>query len=306
MSMCHAVRVAARASVVVAAVVGLSAPAYAAETAPSAPVVEDVDLVSGPADAKTEARPGVNPAVPIEIRNAGTKAVPGVVMHLTMDRPLLNNVFSNCWYDRPIDYLPAEMICEFDVELAPGTTYKLAEPPLGVFRGPAETNATYAYEHHWYTADRMEELGWLTRQTSMPRYNLPRNGRVLALEPAAPVVSGEHAKVFDSNDANNTSRGTVVIGASAVSPSPSASGSSSPSASAPAAPSASAAPARTASAAPTGGAVAGSAGSGAGTGGALAITGAKTAVVAMIGGVLVAGGLAAFFVGRRRKASFTA
>src|SRR4051794_15559050 len=136
MSMRHAVRAAARASVVVAAVVGLSAPAYAAETPPSAPVVEDVDLVSGPVDSKTEGHPGTKPAVPIEIRNAGTKAVPGVAMYLTFDRSLSYTLYSNCWYLMPPRHVRTQsMICKFDVELAPGTTYKLAESPIDVSPG---------------------------------------------------------------------------------------------------------------------------------------------------------------------------
>src|SRR5690348_3731837 len=62
----------------------------------------DVDLVAGPVDAKVHIRPGEQPKVALEVRNAGTTAVPGAVLVLqTEDRYVGQKSYSNCWYWSP-------------------------------------------------------------------------------------------------------------------------------------------------------------------------------------------------------------
>jgi LPXTG-motif cell wall-anchored protein len=285
-----AIRLLRTVTVAVAAValVALATPARAADT------VDDVDLVIDPNIPTVHTRQGEQPQVTLGVRNAGAKPVPGVVLYLyTADRFISLKDYGNCWYYTPshgnIDRHYA--MCRFDGEVAPGTTYRVAETPFTVGYVPAGWSPL-KYEQTWYTSDDFDATGLLKPRPEYGYYPSRGSGAPLLLEPERAVATSG-VKVTDSNMANNKATTNIVVDYASPSVPPSAS----------VAPSSSASASATVSPSVSTTAVGGSAG---GTdGGGLPITGANATLAGGAGAALLAAGLGLYLAARRRHTSFT-
>jgi len=268
------------------ALAALATPARAADP------VDDVDLVLDPNVPTVHLRQGEQPQVTLGVRNAGAKPVPGVVLYLyTADRFTSLKNYGNCWYVTPahgnIDNHYA--MCRFDGEVAPGTTYHVAETPFTIGYVPPEWGPL-KYEQTWYTSDDFDATGLLTPRPEHAYYPYQGSGAPLLLEPER-AVAPSGVQVTDSNMANNKATTTIVIDYASPSAPPSS----------PVPPSAS--PSATAS--PSVSTTAGG-GTGGGTdGGGLPITGANATLAAGAGAALLTAGLALYLATRRRRTSFT-
>lgn len=106
-------------------------------------ISEPVDLAAGD-QAFIKATPGETPELPFVLRNVGDTAVRGAELTFQSGPGLVpRKHYSNC------RYTPYMTHCRFDDELAPGTEYRLAEPPLAVasdIESPASSGVAYWWE----------------------------------------------------------------------------------------------------------------------------------------------------------------
>jgi hypothetical protein len=137
-------------------VVRSSSAQYPQGTTISAPVTiaEGVSLTSSPSAFVHNAALGTTVKNDLSVHNAGTNTVTGVQMTFFTDPwvPVAKK-YSNCVYAVGAAY------CDFDVDLAPGTTYRLSEPLGLVVRPDYPAPATIATTFTWRTpADNYDDV----------------------------------------------------------------------------------------------------------------------------------------------------
>jgi hypothetical protein len=109
-------------------------------------IAEGVSLTSSPSAISANAKPGTTVKNDLSVRNAGTNTVTGVQMNFSTDPwvPVARK-YSNCVYAVGVAY------CDFGVDLAPGTTYKLSDPFGLVMRPDLPAPMTIATTFTWRT-----------------------------------------------------------------------------------------------------------------------------------------------------------
>jgi LPXTG-motif cell wall-anchored protein len=270
------------------AVIALATPARA-----EGATAQDVDLVAGP-DSTVHVPLGDVPQVTLEVRNAGTKPLPGVVLALrTYDRYNVPKSFGNCWTradgSGSVNFDRFLTVCQFDGVIAPGATYRLAESPFKSAIAPADWGP-FDYVATWYTIDDAQQLDRMNAA--------PSTGAFLQLSPQPAAVT-PGGTFTDSNMTNNKTTGRIVIDRDA-SPSPATGGTTSASPSASGSTPAAVHPS-------TSGATDGdTGGTGNGTGGGLPVTGADATLFGAAGAALLAAGVIVYLAARRRRNTFTA
>ncbi|MBM2619410.1 hypothetical protein JIG36_28040 [Actinoplanes sp. LDG1-06] len=153
-------------------------------------IAEQVSLASVETQGDVSLATGASTGLTAGVRNTGDNPVTGVVLELSTVRGFAAAPHSNC---APTEFGAA---CRFDLELAPGQTYRLATPwqltATDMVWAPSQWYATFT----WYTAQDYADLG---------RPSPAGSGPELELAPVASALADPQTETDPNNNADGFS-----------------------------------------------------------------------------------------------------
>lgn len=275
----------------------LLAAGLAATPAAAAPTQNDADPATLAAGTEKDPQTGKNrtyvvgqgedvPAV-LGVTNAGDAPVEGLVVHVRVLNDLdITKKYENCWY--AVDSNQESAWCEFDEELAAGAS--LAVTGAGISTKPdARPENISSIVYRWVSKEYVDAHGglqvladqWAGQGTKAVRGT---EGALTLAAPAGPLGGLGGPIGFAGVELLTPSGEPTAAPTPSVTPTPTVT------------------PSATTTVAPAPGAEGGDGGEG----GGLPVTGADTATVAGVGGMLLLLGGAGYLIARRRRTRFVA